>query len=326
MSIEINNDDEGNPLLDEFAYTKDELEEIEKLNTETVDESQADDVDNDFLEDLIKENEQIQEQKQDENQDNAQGDGSEEDNPEQELETQQDIPEIVDYTPQLESIDSERSTAQTLIDDVLDEIEKLGKDLDNGEIGEGEYNAKHARLNLQLTRHEARLQKLEEQYEQLETISQKALASRQESADQLWRDALHNFVQQPENELFKTNTNLASAFDSTLHALGEAGQLEGLTHEQVLATVRASVAVRHPELNAQQPTSSDKATKKPPKPNHQSVNIPLSLSSTPSVDDSHDSSPFAYLEKLSGIEYEAAVAKLTPAQAAAYYGAEFIDD
>lgn len=333
-------DSEGNELLNEFEYTEEELAELKALEEQDklnqIDESgkpihqqQEDDLDDDFLNDLTQGN--------DNNNPAAKPDP--EPTPEQPLTptdtpleptTSQEpkptpdnnIPEVEDYTEQLTELTQQKEDAQGKIDDVLEQLEKLGEDFDNGEIGQGKYEAQKLRLQRDLSQHEAQLSQIAQQHTNLANTSAEQNLSRQEALNQAWARDAKAFIDQPENELLKNNPNMAHAFDQTLSALGQAGQLEGLSNTQVLQTVRAALAIRHPELNTK-PAGQQQEQKK--KPTHDGFVPPVSLANVPSTD-GLDDNPFAHIDKLDGVAYETAIAKMTPAQRQAYYGNEFYED
>ncbi|WP_151721057.1 hypothetical protein [Acinetobacter ursingii] len=337
-------DSEGNELLNEFEYSEEELAEIkaleeqDKLNQidasgKPIHQTQDDDLDDDFLNDLTK--------GQDGENNNPAPKPDPEPTPEQEPKAaptgtppepapkqeheptlENNIPEVEDYTEQLTELTQQKEDAQGKIDDVLEQLEKLGEDFDNGEIGQGKYEAQKLRLQRDLNQYETQLTQIEQQHTNLANTSAEQNLSRQEALNQAWARDAKSFIDQPENELLKNNPNMAHAFDQTLTALGQAGQLEGLSNTQVLQTVRAALAIRHPELNTK-PTGQQQEQKK--KPTHDGFVPPVSLANVPSTD-GLDDNPFAHIDKLSGIEYETAISKMTPAQRAAYYGSDFYED
>ncbi|WP_288382322.1 hypothetical protein [uncultured Acinetobacter sp.] len=335
-------DEEGNELLNEFEYTPEELAEInaleeqDKLNQidasgKPVGQSLEDDeLDDEFLNDLTQKPEDIN---ADNNLSASNPNPIQEKQPEavatptdpatqQPEAVQQDLPEFEDHTEELAELTQQKEDAQGQIDDVLEKLEKLGEDFDNGEIGQGKYEAQKIRLQRELNQCEAQLAHVENQHSTLSKTSAEQTLSRQEAINQAWANDAKAFIDKPENELLKNNPNMAHAFDQTLVALGQAGQLEGLSNHKVLETVRAAMAIRYPELNK----AVERPQEKKSKPTHEGFVPPVSLASVPSVDIIDDIDPFAHINKLSGIAYEIALSKLTPQQLREYYGSDYSDD
>ncbi len=324
-------DEDGNELLNEFEYTEEELAEIEKLSKENVDIDSAGnpadlDIEDEFLESLQapkKEQESVV---------NTDIQNQPDPQPDPELDppvNQPDpepvtLPEVEDFSERITELEEKRTETQGKIDDTLDQIDTLAKQFDEGEIGQGQYESQKLRLQRQLSQFERDQDRLEQNYQEINNQSNLQNQARQELINQQWQKDISTFVSQPENDLFKNNPNLAHEFDRTLTALGQAGHFEGMANQQILATVRATLAIKHPELSNQQakkPADEDKKQK----PNHSNSSVPTSLASIPAIDAPEDTDPFAYIHKLRGVAYEEAISKMTPAQYREFYGDAFSD-
>lgn len=325
-------DDEGNELLNEFEYTEEELAEIERLSKENPDVDIAGnpadlEIEDEFLETLKTPEKNLEPGTNSDN--NPKPDPQ----PDPEIDppaNQPDpdpitIPEVEDYSERLTELQEKRTETQGNIDDTLDKIDELAKQFDEGEIGQGQYESQKLRLQRQLGQFERDHDRLEQKYDELNNQSNQQNQTRQELIQQQWQKDLNTFISQPENDLFKNNPNLAHEFDRTLTALGQAGHFEGMPNQQILATVRATLAIKHSELANQQQPKPATENKKPQKPTHSNSTVPTSLANIPALEQPDDTDPFAHIHKLSGIAYEEAISKMTPVQYAAFFGDEFAD-
>ena len=101
--------------------------------------------------------------------------------------------------------------------------------------------------------------------------------------------------------------------------MGKSGVFEGLNNKQILQSVRNQLSFHVPELRDTPYTPKAAKTKgKPAKPRHENSNVPASLSQM-NVKEVPADDPFAYIRKLSGVEYEQAISKLSEEQQDAFF-------
>lgn len=350
-------DEEGNELLNEFQYTEEELAEIakldEKADSDNEDEENGDELDEDFVNDLLKDENEDEENltdkeaetttppasqgNEDENNDPEIDPGTKTDevgnNGQIEGENNQQIVEQADTLPnfdeQLDELDQQRQDAQGKVSDAFSKLEELGEQFDNGEIGQGKYDSQKALLERDIRKYENEVTRLDSQYEALSNTAAETIDTYNKTQAEKFNQELLNFVKKEENNYLMTNPSIAGEFDHLLKTLGASGVFEGMSNLQIIETVNNTVLIRHPELKTVTPKVNQEQKiekqEKPPKPTHTDPKIPTSLSSIPPVEVNDQTDPFAHIRKLSGIDYEIAIQKLTPQQYQQFFGEEFLD-
>lgn len=337
MSVEQINES----LDDEFKYTPEELEEIARLekqnkdsdtfidpeldpeaeHTPSEDPKNPDDPEFDFDDETLAD---LTKPTVDPNDPPAEEiPGGKADTPDPEIAPEIDPePEIIppDFGEQLEELQQRHAEAKGKAQDTLDKISDLGQQLDDGEIGQGRYDAELARLQRDLAKHDRVVEKLDGELESLQGEADNKIAEYQEQVRAAWKSDLRSFLGQPENALIAGNINVAEKFDSIFNEYAEKGIFEGMNNHQVLQTIRDRLSMTY-EL----PPFQVKATKqakaaaeqkpnpKPPKPTQQDKPIPVSLTQSSAIESPQDD-PFVHIKKLKGIAYEEAIAALSPAQ------------
>lgn len=348
-------DDEGNELLNEFEYTDEEKAEIEKLNNKAGSDNENDDeLDEDFVDDLLNpenEDEDTLEAKEPEtpatpatqennnednddeldpgtNTDNEAGNAGQE-GQENNQEVEDETVPLPNFDEQLEELDQQRQEAQGKVSDAFSKLEELGQQFDDGEIGQGKYDSQKALLERDIRQYEGEVSRIDSQYEALSNTAAETIDAYNKSQADKFNQELLNFVKKEENSYLMTNPNIAGEFDHLLKTLGNSGVFDGMSNRQIIETVNNTLLVRHPELKAAKPKADPEQKKetpaKPPKPTHEQPNIPTSLSAIPPIEVNDQTDPFAHIRKLNGIEYEAAIQKLTPMQYQQFFGEEFLD-
>lgn len=242
------------------------------------------------------------------------GDGAENNN-------NDDIEPPKDYSAEIEELDQQKQEADGKIQDTLDQLKELSTKFDDGEIGQGQYDFDRLKLQRELNKLEVNAQRIESKQETIQQQAETEIQAYQQKSQQGWFNNLRAFVDLPENELIKNNPNVANKFDQILNGLNEAGLLDGLSHSQVLSTVRTNLAIHFPALNSAVPAQPKEQNQgnKPPKPTHDKANIPLSLANQQTLEIPDQTDPFAYIRKLDGIEYEKAIEKLSEEQLNQFY-------
>lgn len=217
--------------------------------------------------------------------------------------------EAPDFDAQLEDMEQQVKTAQGEVDDTLDQLKQLAEDFDNGEVSQGKYDIEKLQLERQLRRAEKTLEQLEHDQKELAQDAQTQIEAYRESRLTVWRNDLQKFIQDDANKIIAENPHIAQQFDTLLSSMGQSGVFEGLSNQQILASVRNQLAIRVPELAKSNYNPTQKPAEKPPLPKH-TPKIQPSLSQMSAVEAPEDD-PFAYIRKLSGVQYEQAISKLS---------------
>lgn len=218
-----------------------------------------------------------------------------------------------DYDAQLEELEQQKQAAQGEVDDTLDKLQQLAEQFDDGEVSQGKYDIEKLKLERELRRSEKTLDKAEQAHESLSEVATEKLDEYHTSRRVTWRNDLVGFLEDPANEVIANNQHIAEQFDTLLQSMGQSGVFEGLNNQQILQSVRNQLSFRVPELSKTTYAPQTKATTtKPAKPT-QKANIPTSLSQMQTQEIPADD-PFAFIRKLSGVEYEKAISKLSEEQ------------
>ena len=205
----------------------------------------------------------------------------------------QDIYDLIaSATTELATIDEQREA-------VLAKMEELAEQLDSGDIGQGKYDVELRKLDIEL-------QKVTEQrggVEQQLSVAERKQQTEQEKYIAQFSAVVQGFLAQPENQVFKEGTPEYKALDDQVRYLQTTQP--NLPPATMLQKARNAVAaiMDLPATTAQPQT----------KPKRGAVDIPPTLAQIPAAE-SNAQDEFAYLDKLSGDAYTAALAKLTPDQ------------
>ena len=208
--------------------------------------------------------------------------------------------------------------SQGNIDDTLNKLRELAEQYDEGEISQGKYDVQKLELERELRRNERQHEKLEGELEQINSEADSKLSAYQDARRNAWRNELIEFLDDPANEVIGSNPHIAEQFDKLLASMGSSGVFEGLNNKQILQSVRNQLSFHVPELRDKPYTPKASKQNKPAKARHENSNVPASLSQM-NVKEVPADDPFAYIRKLSGVEYEQAISKLSEEQQDAFF-------
>ena len=226
---------------------------------------------------------------------------------------------LPDYQAQLDEAEQRLQESQGNIDDTLNKLRELAEQYDEGEISQGKYDVQKLELERELRRNERQHEKLEGELEQINSEADSKLSAYQDARRNAWRNELIEFLDDPANEVIGSNPHIAEQFDKLLASMGSSGVFEGLNNKQILQSVRNQLSFHIPELRDKPYTpKAAKQKDKPAKPRHENSNVPASLSQM-NVKEVPADDPFAYIRKLSGVEYEQAISKLSEEQQDAFF-------
>lgn len=321
--------------LNEFEYTDEEKAELAKLDAlnENSDELKTEaDEEQVSLEDIKKEQEQGNQDlevgdefldellnpedtaKQEQGGEGEPAEPKIEPEPEPEVEPEP----LPDYQAQLDEAEQRLQESQGNIDDTLNKLRELAEQYDEGEISQGKYDVQKLELERELRRNERQHEKLEGELEQINSEADSKLSAYQDARRNAWRNELIEFLDDPANEVIGSNPHIAEQFDKLLASMGSSGVFEGLNNKQILQSVRNQLSFHVPELRDKPYTPKASKQNKPAKPRHENSNVPASLSQM-NVKEVPADDPFAYIRKLSGVEYEQAISKLSEEQQDAFF-------
>ena len=224
-----------------------------------------------------------------------------------------------DFQAQLDEAEQRLQEAQGNVDDTLNKLRELADQYDEGEISQGKYDVQKLELERELRRNERLYEKAEGELEQVSSEANSKISEYQEASRNAWRNELIEFLNDPANEVIGSNPHIAEQFDRLLASMGGSGVFEGLNNKQILQSVRNQLSFHVPELRDKPYTpKAAKQKDKPAKPRHENSNVPASLSQM-NVKEVPADDPFAYIRKLSGVEYEQAISKLSEEQQDAFF-------
>lgn len=238
--------------------------------------------------------------------------------PEPEVEPEVEPEPLPDYQAQLDEAEQRLQESQGNIDDTLNKLRELAEQYDEGEISQGKYDVQKLELERELRRNERQHEKLEGELEQINSEADSKLSAYQDARRNAWRNELIEFLDDPANEVIGSNPHIAEQFDKLLASMGSSGVFEGLNNKQILQSVRNQLSFHVPELRDKPYTPKASKQNKPAKPRHENSNVPASLSQM-NVKEVPADDPFAYIRKLSGVEYEQAISKLSEEQQDAFF-------
>lgn len=219
----------------------------------------------------------------------------------------------VDYAAIAEAIDGKYEAASGRADELINELEELAGQLDDGDIGQGAYDVAKLRIDRELRSIDSQITALASERNAVNDKVESSQAQQQAENAARWQNEVTGFLAQPENQIFNTDADAATQFDATLASMDAAGLFEGLTMPQVLASVRQQLAIRIdlPAASKAAPVATNKPRATP--------KIPPSTNMIPATEANDDSAgEFAYIHKLSGAAYEKALSEMSPEQQARF--------
>lgn len=219
-----------------------------------------------------------------------------------------------DFESLVADVEAKIQEKETKAEALLQELEEMATKLDEGELGQGKYDVAKAKIERELRSIDSQINQFQSEKNNIGQQAQTYQSKAQDDFNTRWQGEVNNFLQQPENKIFTTNQQVSDLFDQTLQGMSEANLLAGLSMPQVLEAVRQQVGLRVqlPKAEAKSKEVVKPQTRKDPK-------IPPSTNQIPATESNgDDGGKFAYIDKLSGMAYEQALAKLAPDQLAEY--------
>lgn len=224
-----------------------------------------------------------------------------------------DLPEV--DTTQLISLAENIGTNTAELETVSAQLNELAEQFDSGDIAQGAYD----RQKSVLERQERMLQaKIDADRVAQEQIIAKD-AHRSTVIGQRYNEQFDKyaavFLAKPENEVFSKDPTAMLKLQETINRMGENGMSADLTPQQAIDAARA-----HLSISLQLPTpvvsSPDKKLSKERKT---PIEVPPTIANMPAViGNGLELGEFAHLEKLTGLAYETALAKMPEASRERY--------
>lgn len=194
---------------------------------------------------------------------------------------------------------AEEESRKTRLAELESEIDKLSNQFDEGDITSKEYREQLNKLQTELRDIEKR-----------SLIEQAKAEAAAQSANAAWEKAQADFFRQPENKRFSEDENLLLALNNQVMKLAR-GEMANASGPEILARARANVAKSFGFADTT-PPKDDKGGRpsRPARPN-----MPPDIGGLPAAAaERPQDGKFAYLDRLSGMAFEEAVAKLSKAE------------
>lgn len=207
--------------------------------------------------------------------------------------------------------------AGTKREELLKQMDDAAKQYDDGEIGEGGFQATMRRLDLELQRIIQQENRLQDSLYQTQSKVESVYGTEAEN-EQKWMDAQASFFAKPENAVFVEGSGEYAALNDAVQRLAQTLP-NTATFDDLLGKARAMVGIMYdlpagtatpaPATAAAKPSAPAAPVAKPPR-----HDLPPNLGTVAPVVANESGNEFDYLDKLTGIEYEEAVGRLTEAQ------------
>lgn len=221
----------------------------------------------------------------------------------------------VNHAEQLIEVSGRLAEHNTASDELIKQIEELATKVDEGDLTQGQYDIEKAKIDSALRRLDAKIAADETLQNLLTQRIEKGAGDAHAKYEAEFQVQATAFLGKPENAIFNEDQNAHTALQNVINQMAQSGMSEGLTPAQVLEQARAHVALR---IALPVPTASEKKQFKPTT-ERKTPDVPPNLSQMPAViANASDGGEFAHLDKLTGVAYDAAYARLTTAQQERY--------
>ncbi len=196
------------------------------------------------------------------------------------------------------------------IGELESELEKLADQFDDGEIGQGKYDAEKSRIDRELQRLDQQSERIITQIAQVNTNAAQAQQARQNAID----TTKAKFLERPENEVFREPGIFQGAFNQMMQQMA-ASLPATATYDELLDKTRAELAkvMILPGATPEQAKPSAKQGKRP-----DSGRIPPDIGSMSAVVQNTPAHRFSHLDALDGVALEDALADMSETDRNAY--------
>lgn len=219
-----------------------------------------------------------------------------------------DTTDTVDIQSQLADFAQRESDIDARFEQNVEALRELANKYTDGEIGEGDYQAEKARLDREARKIEFEEQALLNQKSQVQTQADAQQAQIQND----FTSAADAFLDRPENkDVFVAGSPELTALDQQIQILSQT--LPPTTTYAELFDKARSVVATYINL----PSVSGEA-QQPQKANVPQPNIPPNLGQMQAVVNNSVDDKFAHIDKLSGLDYDRALERLSDAELTEY--------
>ena len=214
----------------------------------------------------------------------------------------------VDIQSQLADFAQRESDIDTRFEQNVEALRELANKYTDGEIGEGDYQAEKARLDREARKIEFEEQALLNQKSQVQTQAD----AQQEQIQNDFTSAADAFLDRPENkDVFVAGSPELTALDQQIQILSQT--LPPTTTYAELFDKARSVVATYMNL----PSAGGEA-QQPQKANVPQPTIPPNLGQMQAVVNNSVDDKFAHIDKLSGLDYDRALERLSDAELTEY--------
>lgn len=196
------------------------------------------------------------------------------------------------------------------ISELESELEKLAGQFDDGEIGQGKYDAEKSRIDRELQRLDQQSESVITQIAQVNTRA----AQTQQAQAEAFAAASSKFLERPENEVFREPGIFQGAFNQMMQQMA-ASLPATATYDELLDKTRAELA-KVMILPGATPEQSQPATKQSKRPD--SSRIPPDIGGMSAVVQNTPAHRFSHLDALDGVALEDALADMSETDRNAY--------
>ena len=222
--------------------------------------------------------------------------------------TTADTTDTVDIQSQLADFAQRESDIDTRFEQNVEALRELANKYTDGEIGEGDYQAEKARLDREARKIEFEEQALLNQKSQVQTQADAQQAQIQND----FTSAADAFLDRPENkDVFVAGSPELTALDQQIQILSQT--LPPTTTYAELFDKARSVVATYMNL----PSAGGEA-QQPQKANVPQPTIPPNLGQMQAVVNNSVDDKFAHIDKLSGLDYDRALERLSDAELTEY--------
>ena len=222
--------------------------------------------------------------------------------------TTADTANTVDIQSQLADFAQRESDIDARFEQNVEALRELANKYTDGEIGEGDYQAEKARLDREARKIEFEEQALLNQKSQVQTQADAQQAQIQND----FTSAADAFLDRPENkDVFVAGSPELTALDQQIQILSQT--LPPTTTYAELFDKARSVVATYMNL----PSVGGEA-QQPQKANVPQPNIPPNLGQMQAVVNNSVDDKFAHIDKLSGLDYDRALERLSDAELTEY--------
>lgn len=222
--------------------------------------------------------------------------------------------DVVDYSTKLATFADRQADIDARYELNLEAIRNLGEKYNDGDVSEGEYQAELARLQREGRKIEYEEQNLIAQQSQVQTDS----AIHQAQIQNDFQSSADAFLAREENSVFVAGSPELQALDQQIQILANTLP-PNTTFTDLFDKARAVVSTYMdlPKAGGDNKADNTNTETKPKQPE-----IPPNLGMMPSAVNNSSMGKFVHLDKLEGVEFDQAFARLSEAEQAEYLRSE----